>query len=110
VGVYGLVSFDTARRTREIGIRVALGAARGQVLALVLRDGMRVAIAGTLIGVPTAFALARLLSSLLFGVSPADAGAFAVSVTIVLLIVLFATIIPARRAVRVTPSTALRNP
>jgi len=110
VGVYGLVSFDTARRTREIGIRVALGAARGQVLRLILRDGMRVAIAGTLIGVPAAFALTRLMSSLLFGVSPADAAAFAVSVTIVLIIVLVATMIPARRAVRVTPTIALRNP
>jgi ABC-type antimicrobial peptide transport system permease subunit len=107
--VYGLVSFDTTRRTREIGIRVALGAARRQVLDLVLRDGMRLALGGTLVGVPASFLIARLLSSLLFGVSTADARAFAAAVALVLLIVLLATIVPARRAVRVTPSTALRN-
>ena len=109
LGVYGLVSFDTTRQTREIGIRVALGAARRQVLGLVLRDGMRLALGGTLVGVPASFLIARLLSSLLFGVSTADARAFAAAVALVLLIVLLATIVPARRAVRVTPSTALRN-
>jgi predicted permease len=109
IGVYGVISFNTIRRTREIGIRVALGARPGQVMGLVLKDGTRLAAAGIAIGLPAALLAARLLSSLLFGVQPADLPSFAGAAAIVLLIVVLATFIPARRALRVTPSTALRT-
>jgi predicted permease len=108
IGVYGAVSLNTARRTREIGIRVALGARRGQVLGLVMQDGVRLAIVGLAAGIPAALGCARLLSSLLFGVRPADLLSFVASAVAVLLIVALATFLPARRAVRVTPSNALR--
>lgn len=108
IGVYGVVSFSTARRTREIGIRLALGATRGQVLGLVMRDGVRLAIIGLAAGIPAALGCARLLSSLLLGVRPGDLLSFTAAAAIVLLIVTVATFLPARRAVRVPPSTALR--
>jgi putative ABC transport system permease protein len=109
VGVYGAVSLNTTRRTREIGIRVALGATRRQVLGLVVQDGVRLAAIGLAIGIPAALGCARLLSSLLFGVHPADLLSYAGAAAIVVLIVLVATFLPARRAVGVAPSTALRT-
>jgi predicted permease len=109
IGVYGAVSLNTTRRTREIGIRLALGARRGQVLRLVLQDGVRLAALGIALGIPAAFVCAQLLSSLLFGVRPIDVVSFAGAATIVLILVLLATLVPARRAVRVPPSTALRT-
>ncbi len=108
IGVYGVVSFNTARRTREIGIRLALGATRGQVMGLVMQDGLRLAIGGIAVGIPVALGCARLLSSLLLGVRSADVVSFAAAAAVVLLIVVLATFLPARRAVRVAPSTALR--
>jgi len=109
IGVYGAVALNTTRRTREIGIRMALGARRGQVLGLVMKEGVRLAVVGLAVGIPAALACARLLSSLLFGVSPGDVASFAGAALVVLLIVALATYLPARRAVRVTPSTALRT-
>ena len=109
LGVYGVVAFNTAMRTREIGIRVALGAGRGTVLRLVLRDGLGLAAAGVAIGVPGAFFVARALSSMLFGIGPIDVPSFVAAIVAVVAIVAAATIIPARRAVRVIPSIALRN-
>jgi putative ABC transport system permease protein len=110
IGVYGVVALNTTRRTREIGIRLALGATRGDVLGLVLREGMRLALVGVLIGVPTTLAVGQVLSSLLFGVSPADAISIAGAVALVLVVVLAATLVPARRAVLVAPSSSLRTP
>jgi putative ABC transport system permease protein len=109
IGVYGVISFNTMRRTREIGIRLALGARRGQVLGLVLRDGSRLALIGVAIGLPAALVAARLVSSLLFGVHPGDLLSFASAAAIVVLIVIFATLVPARRALAVQPSAALRT-
>ena len=108
IGVYGVVSFSTARRTREIGIRLALGATRAQVLRLVMQDGVRLAMVGIAVGIPAAFGCARLLSSLLVGVQPGDLLSFAGAAATVLLIVIAATFVPARRAVRVAPGTAFR--
>ncbi|HKQ98110.1 MAG TPA: ABC transporter permease [Candidatus Polarisedimenticolia bacterium] len=109
IGIYGILTYAVGRRTREIGLRMALGAARGDVVALVLRQGMALAGAGTLIGILGALGLSRLLSGLLFGVSPADPVTFA-GVAFVMVAVAFAACwIPARRAAAVDPMVALRS-
>jgi putative ABC transport system permease protein len=108
VGLYGLIAHMVLQRTREIGIRVALGAQRRDILRIVLRQGIRATLAGLGIGVVAGLALTRLLSSSLYGVSPSDWLTF-VSVTLLLLVVaLAACCIPARRAMRVDPIVALR--
>jgi putative ABC transport system permease protein len=109
LGLYGVVASRTARRTREIGIRVALGAARGQVLRLVVGEGARVALAGVVVGVPAALVATRLIQSLLFGVSPWDATALVGAVGVLVLVLLAATLVPAWRAVHISPSSALRE-
>jgi putative ABC transport system permease protein len=108
VGLYGLISHLVLQRTREIGIRVALGAQRHDILQMVLRQGIRATLAGAAIGMLLSLALTRLLRNLLFGVTPADWLTF-LSVTVLLLVVAFAACaIPARRATRVDPIVALR--
>jgi putative ABC transport system permease protein len=108
VGLYGLIAHMVLQRTREIGIRVALGAQRPDILRMVLRQGIRATLAGVAIGVLAGLALTRLLSSLLYGVTPRDWLTFS-GVTILLLVVaLAACAIPARRAMRVDPIVALR--
>jgi putative ABC transport system permease protein len=108
VGLYGLIAHMVLQRTREIGIRVALGAQRPDIMKIVLRQGIRATLAGAGIGVVAGLALTRLLSSSLYGVSPSDWLTF-VSVTLLLLVVaLAACSIPARRAMRVDPIVALR--
>jgi putative ABC transport system permease protein len=108
VGLYGLIAHMVLQRTREIGIRVALGAQRRDIMRMVLRKGIRATLAGVAIGVLAGLALTRLLSSLLFGVTPRDWLTFS-GVTILLLVVaLAACAIPARRAMRVDPIVALR--
>jgi len=109
VGVYGVIASRTTRRTREIGIRVALGATRGEILALVLGDGGRMALRGLAIGLPAAIVTTQLVRSLLFGVGPWDALAFGGATALLVLTVTAATLVPAWRATRVTPSTALRE-
>jgi putative ABC transport system permease protein len=108
VGIYGLLSYAVAQRTQEIGIRMALGAQVSDVLSLILRQGMTLAVSGVALGLAAAFALTRVMRSLLFGVTPTDATTF-ISVSGVLIFVsLLACYIPARRAAKVDPLVALR--
>lgn len=108
VGIYGVMSYGVAQRTSEFGIRMTLGAQRRDVLRLVLRQGLKIAAIGVVVGVVGAFAAARLLGSLLFGVSPADPLAIAGAVFVLVACSLLACYIPARRATRVDPMVALR--
>jgi predicted permease len=109
VGVYGLISFSVAQRTREIGIRVALGAQPRQVMAPVLLEGVWLALTGIAIGAAGALAAARLLADFLFGVGPADPLTYAGVAALLLAVALAASYIPSRRALRVDPITALRG-
>jgi putative ABC transport system permease protein len=109
VGVWGVVSYDTARRTREIALRLALGAGRRQVTGMVVADGARPVVLGAAVGLAAALLTARLLEGLLFEVSPTDPLTFAVVPTALLVVALLATWLPARRATRVEPSEALRE-
>jgi putative ABC transport system permease protein len=109
VGIYGVMAYYVQQHAKDIGIRVALGGSRGELLRLIVGQGMKVVATGIVVGVAAAFALTRLMSNLLFGVTASDAVTFA-SVTIALLTVaLVACFVPARRAVGVEPSAVLRN-
>ena len=108
VGLYGVVAFAVAQRTREIGIRSALGARSGDLMRLMLRQGLVLAGVGLVVGLPIAFAAARLLSGFLLGGSSADPLVFALAAAALTLVTLLASWIPARRAARVDPMVALR--
>jgi predicted permease len=108
IGIYGLMSYAVVHRTNEIGIRVALGAQRGQVLRLIMQQGLVLAVAGVAIGIALAFGLTRFLASLLFGVQPFDPVTFVSVASLLTLIALGACYIPARRATRIDPLAALR--
>jgi predicted permease len=108
VGIYGVVAYSVARRTKEFGLRMVLGAQGGDVLGLVMKQGASMVVIGLVAGLVTALALTRLMASLLFGVAPTDAATFA-SVTVLLAVVaLAACYVPARRATRVDPIQTLR--
>jgi putative ABC transport system permease protein len=109
VGIYGVMSYSVSQRTQEIGIRMALGAEQNQILKMVLRHGSLMALLGTAIGLVSAFALARLITTMLFQTSAADPPTFSVVPLLLLAVALLACYIPARRAMRVDPMVALRN-
>jgi putative ABC transport system permease protein len=108
IGIYGVLAYTVAQQTREIGIRIALGANPGKVLRLVLGRGLRLAGFGTAIGILAALMLTQLLNSLLFGVSATDPVTFAAVAGLLLGVALLACYVPARRAMRVDPMVALR--
>lgn len=108
IGLYGVMAFLVARRTREIGIRVALGAMRGDVVWLVMRETLVLAGAGILIGLPAAYAVTRLVSSQLYGVTPNDPATMFLATLGIAAVAALSGYLPARRTTRVDPITALR--
>jgi putative ABC transport system permease protein len=108
VGVYGVISYSVNQQTHDIGVRMALGARKGNVLAMVLRRGFLMALAGIAIGLPVAFLLARTLASLIFGVAAGDPATFALIPAVLIAVAVLACYIPARRAAAVDPMAALR--
>jgi putative ABC transport system permease protein len=109
VGIYGVLSYTVSQRVPEIGVRMALGAQRGEILGRTIADGLRLAVPGIAIGIATAAAVSRLVRAVLFDVSPTDPASYAVLTIGVLFVAVVACYLPARRASRVDPLTAIRN-
>ena len=109
VGLYGVISYSVTLRTREMGVRMALGAQRADVLRLVLRQGARLALVGVGVGAMLAALVGRVFSALLYGVSSLDPLAYAVAATVLLAVAAAANLVPALAAARVDPMRALRN-
>jgi hypothetical protein len=108
IGLYGTISYVVSQRTREIGVRMALGAAESDVAGMVLRQGTRVAVAGLIVGLIAAFGLTRVLDSLLYDVSSTDPLTYVAMAALLLCVAMLATYIPARRAARLDPLEGLR--
>jgi len=109
LGIYGVISYSVGQRTREIGVRMALGAHPGDVQRLILKQAARLALLGAVIGLAASLALTRLMSNLLYGVSSSDPATFVVVLLVLILAALAAAYLPARRATRVAPTAALRH-
>jgi putative ABC transport system permease protein len=107
IGIYGVMSYSVAQRTQEMGIRMALGADRGAIRKLVVWHGMRLALAGVILGIAASLALTRLIASFLFGIQPWDPAAFFAAPLILIAVALFAVWLPAIRASKVEPMQAL---
>jgi predicted permease len=108
VGIYSVMSYSVSRRTNEIGIRVALGASRGDVLLLIVRQALLLALTGSVMGIAGALSLSRLMASQLYGVRPTDPLTFITVAALLMVVSLVASYIPARRAMRIDPMNALR--
>jgi len=108
MGVYGVVSYVVLQRTSEIGLRVALGARRPEILWLVLKQGLGMAAVGTAVGLASAWVLRKTVAELVFGISPADPATFVAAAVVLIVFALFASLLPARRATKVDPMVALR--
>jgi len=109
VGIYGVMSFSVTQRTHEIGIRIALGARPAEVRRMVISHGMTLAVAGIALGIAGSLALTRLMTTLLYQVKATDPGTFALVAAVLALVAFLANYIPARRATRIDPLTALRH-
>jgi ABC-type antimicrobial peptide transport system permease subunit len=109
IGIYGVLSFLVSRRTREIGIRLALGAQRRDVLWLVMKEGAKFSLIGIALGLTSALAITRILASDLYGIRPADPFTFIATAVLMSAVTLLACYIPTRRAMRVDPLNALRH-
>jgi len=109
LGLYSLVSYLVAERTHEIGLRMALGADSSDVVRLMLRQGVKLALAGLILGIPTALAVSRVLGSLLYGISATDPRVFTAASFAVLFVAIVACYVPARRAASIDPLAALRR-
>jgi ABC-type antimicrobial peptide transport system permease subunit len=108
IGIYGVIAYSVAQRTREMGIRRALGAQQSDILRLVVAQGLRLALAGVAVGIAGAYGLTRLMESLLFHVTATDPKTFAGVALLFLFVALAASYFPARRATRIDPMAALR--
>jgi putative ABC transport system permease protein len=108
IGVYGVLSYAVSQRTQEIGVRMALGASRRKVLQLILSNGARLAAAGILCGMIGAFAVTRVVTSLLYNVSASDPFSFVITAAFLAVVATVASYVPARRATAVDPLAALR--
>jgi predicted permease len=108
VGLYGLMSYAVLRRTGEIGLRMALGARRGDVLVMILRESLTLVVAGVVLGLGLAAVASRLVATMLFGLSPSDPATYGTVALVLMVVALLAAFLPARRATRIDPMTALR--
>ena len=109
IGVYGLLAYSVTARVREIGVRMALGAERGTVVWMIVRDGLAIAVPAVLIGAPCAWAGARLVRAQLYGIAPSDPRTLVIAAATSLATVLAASLLPALRASRLAPVEALRE-
>ncbi|HEY7159965.1 MAG TPA: FtsX-like permease family protein, partial [Acidobacteriota bacterium] len=109
IGIHGLLSYAVSQRTQEFGVRIALGAQSSEILKMVLRDGVILAATGIVVGALLAFAAGKTMEALLAGVKPADPTTFLIAISLALIMTIAGSLLPARRAVRVDPTTALRT-